>query len=128
MSDSTLYAIKAMKRMPDGDFLVKVSLDPPADLTILVFKLAEDIEHSESNEHQMKEYVSAFLFKNNRFALREMIKRALRDPAVVRQLEQKQNGIFRVDYDGWLSLMAYVKEDEENKRLNKLKDIIAEFL
>lgn len=128
MSDSTLYAIKAMKRMPDGDFLVKVSLDPPADRTILVFKLAEDIENSESNEHQMKEYVSAFLFKNNRFALRELVKRALRDPAVVRQLEQKQNGIFRVDYDGWLSLRVSLKEDEENKRLQKLHDMIGEAL
>jgi len=128
MSGANPHAIKAMKRMPDGDFLVKISLDPLMDRVILVVKLAQDIELSESNEHQMKEYVVTFLFRNNRFALRELIKRALRDPAVVHQLEQNQNGIFRVDYDEWLSLLASVKEDEENKRLQKLHDMIGEAL
>ncbi len=107
------YKIQSMQAMAEGYCLIKISLGP-SDEGVLVFKLIE-----ESIDDLQKT-----LLENNRLILDKLVKVALLDNTIIKQLQDQKNGVFEVDYDLWISTIYAAKEEQDKMRLKRLSDSI----
>lgn len=121
------YKVISITLMPQGYCLVKIALDILEE-NILVIQIEEgiisDIKNSKHLDNDIKEYLVEIILKDNSLLLDRLVQKALNDNTVQKQLKQRQNGVFLVDYDVWIRCKNDVKEKKEKERLMRIDDIL----
>jgi len=118
------YTVIGMFLNPEGFFSVKVSLDKKDEHKIILKfanKLIEDLFKNLLSEEEIENQLNALLMENNKFLFIRLVRLALGNERVKRQLRANQTGIFILTSERWQKIFKKLKEE-------KLEAILAEGL